>query len=238
VSERQGTRRSHRSVVYAAIGLGTAFFSGTQACTYDPSHPCGANESVYGDGVLCVCVDGAAMTQNGCVACGEHEVPGDGGCDCVAGYARPAPGAACALVPQGLGAACGAQNPCVDPKYNTCIDGGAPSDGGGDAGGAGYCTNSGCVTSSDCSNGYACDPSAPPPVCRRPPVGQGTPCMSSADCAGTEATFCDTVVSHSCLVQGCTLSPNDCFVGWTCCDLSTFGVPAPICLSLQGGACP
>ena len=50
-----------------------------------------------------------------------------------------------------------------------------------------------------------------------------------------EATYCDTFKSHSCLVQGCSLTPNNCFSGWECCDLSAFGVPQPICVAQ--GAC-
>jgi hypothetical protein len=61
------------------------------------------------------------------------------------------------------------------------------------------------------------------------------PCTSEADCAGTEATYCDIFVSRSCLVQGCSLDPDNCFEGWECCDLSAFGIPMPLCLPL--GAC-
>jgi hypothetical protein len=41
---------------------------------------------------------------------------------------------------------------------------------------------------------------------------------------------------HQCLVQGCSLTSNDCFEGRTCCDLSKVGMPEPLCL--PQGACP
>jgi hypothetical protein len=73
-------------------------------------------------------------------------------------------------------------------------------------------------------------------VCRRPPVGLNKSCTSNDDCAGTEATYCDTFVAHACIVQGCSVTPNNCFSGYQCCDLTTFGVPQPICVPT--GACP
>lgn len=61
------------------------------------------------------------------------------------------------------------------------------------------------------------------------PKGLGKPCSSSSDCAGTEATFCDLVVTRSCVVEGCSLAANDCFTGYACCDLSKYGLAKTIC---------
>ena len=69
-------------------------------------------------------------------------------------------------------------------------------------GGAGYCTNVGCAAN-ECMGGYACDTVAMPTYCARPPDGAGKSCASDADCAGTEATWCDIYQSHVCYVQGC-----------------------------------
>jgi hypothetical protein len=33
------------------------------------------------------------------------------------------------------------------------------------------------------------------------------------------------------LVQGCTLMPDNCFVGTECCDLSSFGIAQPLCIA-------
>jgi hypothetical protein len=66
-----------------------------------------------------------------------------------------------------------------------------------------------------------------------PPEGAGRPCTRAEDCAGSEALFCDTVMSQSCLVQDCNLDPDNCHPGMECCDVG-FGLP-PICI--PNGAC-
>jgi hypothetical protein len=68
-----------------------------------------------------------------------------------------------------------------------------------------------------------------------PPTGVGLECTSDADCAGTDATYCETLVSHACVVQGCSVEENDCFEGNECCDLSAFGMPT---LCVLEGRCP
>jgi hypothetical protein len=68
-----------------------------------------------------------------------------------------------------------------------------------------------------------------------PPVGLAKPCTSAADCAGTEATYCDTFVTMGCLVEGCNLEVDDCYTGYECCDLSAFGIPLPLCI--EEGQC-
>jgi hypothetical protein len=69
----------------------------------------------------------------------------------------------------------------------------------------------------------------------RPPTGVGEPCDSSEDCAGTDATYCETLVSQTCVVEGCSVEANDCFVGEECCDLTAFGMPT---LCVPEGRCP
>jgi hypothetical protein len=197
------------------------------ACTYDPDDRCGPNAEVYGDGLRCVCVAGAALTPTGCVMCGPNEEAGATACQCVPGYSRPAGDGACEEDPMtGQGLACDDATPCADPLAVHCE---------ADASGSGYCTTTDC-TETPCSGDYACDESASPSVCLRPPIGQGLSCSSAADCAGTEATFCDTVESQTCLVRGCSVSPNDCFIGWSCCDLSSLGLAETLCV--PEGACP
>jgi hypothetical protein len=217
------TIRRHRQFLLLAPLL-----AATAGCVYDPNQRCDENQALSADGRQCICVAGSVMTAHGCTLCGVNEVPGNGICDCAPGYSRPTSGAACQAVPSALGTVCDVVTaPCVDPTYATChVTGGT----------TGYCTSAGCATSADCSGGYACDTSASPAFCKRPPVGAGQACQSSAECAGTEATYCDVVVTHQCLVQGCKLAPDDCFLGTVCCDLSRFGVPQPICV--QRGTCP
>jgi hypothetical protein len=189
------------------------------------SDRCGPNEMISGDPERCVCVPGTALTAAGCVTCGANEEPAAMGCQCSAGFVRNTAGA-CEAAPPAMGVACSASSPCRDATYNYCAT---------SASGDGYCTTSGCA-GGDCTGGYACDLSATPSYCKRPPTGLGMSCTASSDCAGTEATYCDTFQTHSCLVQGCTVSPNNCFEGWDCCDLSGFGVPMPICVAK--GTCP
>jgi len=66
------------------------------------------------------------------------------------------------------------------------------------------------------------------------PFGEDQPCLSDLDCAGYEASFCDFIVSNTCLVRGCSLAPDSCFAGKQCCDLSAFGLPT---LCTPTGAC-
>ena len=208
--------RTRRSL--AVLGPVLSFF----AC-YDANDRCDPGEVLFADS-RCVCDVGMVPAALGCVPCGENETATATGCECTDGFARPEEGAACEEKPSGQGNACSNQMPCATSAYSYCYTAG------------GYCTSAGCSSSTDCSSGYACDPSATPSFCRRPPTGAGKACATAADCAGTEATFCDAFVTHTCRVEGCTPSPNNCFEGTKCCDLSGFGVPRPICV--DGGMCP
>jgi hypothetical protein len=204
--------------------FGLVFLAGAAllGCVFDEAERCGENQVFSATDGLCVCEPGAAKTEQGCVPCGVDEVAGPNGCACPEGFTRPTPEAACELVPSALGLACDTVSaPCADARYDHCQI---------VSGTSGYCTSADCTSSAECENGYACDTTASPAFCRRPPLGAGQPCSSAADCAGTEATHCDAVVSRSCLVEGCTLSPNNCFEGMQCCDLSAFGLTAPLCV--------
>ena len=197
-------------------------------CAYDAKDRCDENEELYADGTRCTCVAGAAMTAHGCMLCGANEVPGSTGCACAAGFVHASPETPCEAQSGALGTACDAQSsPCADATFSHCQI---------TRGTSGYCTNTGCSGAAGCLDGYACDSASAVPYCRRPPVGAGQSCAVAADCAATEATFCDVTITHQCIVQGCALSPDNCFAGTQCCDLSGFGVPQPICV--QAGTCP
>jgi hypothetical protein len=194
------------------------------ACVYDGDNPCGEGGfEVYGDNARCVCPEDTVLTAEGCLECGEHEVATASSCECEAGYARPSAGEACEEVPSGLGAECDPGDSMCPAEYDHCEP----------AGDAGYCTIADCASSDDCDGGYACNADS---ICERPPVGLGASCSSPDDCAGTEATFCDTVMTMTCQVEGCSLTSNDCFDGYVCCDLSMFGLATPLCVAT--GACP
>ncbi len=186
------------------------------ACLYDADQRCGDGLEYDSKDMRCVCPSGTVYAATGCVACQEHELASPAGCVCEEGYSRPTSDAACAPAPQGLGAEC-------SPSSSSCA---APFDHCEPSGDSGYCTAS-CASSADCEGGYACNTES---ICQRPPAGLGQSCETPDDCAGTEATFCDTFQTHSCQVQGCQLDPNNCFAGYECCDLSAFGLPQPLCV--------
>ncbi len=249
------TRRWYQAVLVA----GTVLLP-VVGCVYDSSKRCGEGQVLETNGTeTCVCASGYAATSTGCMLCGKDEQPGvagcvckagygrasaaaacvacgenevtnaTGACECVSGFAKASPEAACAVVSAGLGADCdSAATPCTDATYNYCHTVSAT---------AGYCTKQGCASDADCTAGYACDLTSTPAYCRRPPVGFGKVCTSDADCAGTEATYCDLFVTKSCLVQGCTLTPDNCFTGTECCNLSAYGIPQPLCVLLSAGGC-
>ena len=109
-------------------------------------------------------------------------------------------------------------------------------------------------TGCDCEEGYtraeptaACAPdagsgaggaggeSSSGPDSGGPPDGLGMSCESHADCAGTEAEFCDTFSTNTCLVKDCNVEADDCYEGFECCDLQPLGFPV---LCVATGECP
>ncbi|WP_437587478.1 hypothetical protein [Sorangium sp. So ce1000] len=236
--------------------MASAVVSPFMGCVYDGDQPCGPGQTLKADSEYfesCVCAAGYAATKTGCVrcgenedvgasgcvckagygradatspcaACGENEVTGaTGACECAAGFSRASAEAPCTATPAGLNAACDtATMPCSDATYNHCH---------ALSGTTGYCTRQGCSGAADCADGYMCDLTVAPSYCRRPPVGAGKTCASDADCAGTEATYCNIYETQKCQVQGCTLSPNNCFTGTVCCDLTDSGVAQYQCVA-------
>ena len=202
---------------------------GLGGCLYDPDDLCSANQEANDRG-LCTCVAGAVPVSatEGCEPCGEHEVVAGEECVCLEGYARAAGGEACVIVPAGLGERCDSGSvPCADEVYDYC----RPFEGS-----EGYCTSTGCASSDDCPTGYVCDEDGATRYCQRPPTGQGAACETSADCAGYEASYCEVFQAHICLVSDCTVSPDSCQEGWTCCDLTSLGLPETLCV--EAGLCP
>jgi hypothetical protein len=196
------------------------------ACIYDEDARCGPH-MVVSEVDACECETGYVLVGKECITCPENEHVQGAGCVCDDGFARAVEGAACSELPtSGPGADCAA-NACMGSEFSECVE--APN---GDQ----YCTSRGCTESSDCPEGFACRASAEGSYCQRTPVGMASPCEVEQDCAGYEATFCETLISHSCLVQGCSLSQNDCFEGWDCCDVTAYGMPIPICI--PEGNCP
>ncbi len=200
----------------SALGLLVSFSSllGASSCLYESSNRCDDDQVYDATAGLCVCKDNTIPGTNpngspGCVPCAEHELSSHDTCVCEEGYERPTADGPCTIVPEAQGRACQSDAECTDATYDTCH---LLEDG------SGYCTNINCAVG-ECAGGYACDTLADPPYCARPPTGAGQACGSDEDCAGTEATWCDTFLTHVCYVQGCAPDGNDC-PGRECCDLS------------------
>ena len=178
-------------------------------CVYDPDDRCSAHQVVISNS-RCACEPGFVPGDSGCVPCAENEMEANGACVCVAGYARPADGAACEVIPEQLGAACDADTePCSDGPYPLCHE---------TEGGSGYCTNS-CGSDDDCSGGYKCHLEGA--------VGYGDSCQTNEDCANGEATFCETIQQQVCLVPCSAGNTDVCFEGEACCNFVVF---EPICV--------
>jgi len=206
------------------IALGTTGACATwllASCLYHGDDRCGPHQhlAVYG---TCLCDDQFVLQGTACVACGEHEVWQAGVCACANGFARATAGAACAV---SAGVVCDPGKPasCTDTHFDVCRAGN----------GVGYCTAA-CAVEADCPHGFVCDAAASPATCKSSAAGQGAACMSDADCAATDATYCEASQSHVCLVQGCSTSdPLSCSEGWTCCDLHSLGLAKTLCV-LEG----
>lgn len=228
----------------ALISLTGLFVGAITSCVYDSEDRCNKGQVVYEEGVeRCVCDAGSAWTEGGCVECGEHEIAGPAGCTCDQGYGRPDPASPCAACGENEATTANGTCDCVDGFSRATADAACeegvstdPADDDTDTPPADVA----CTTDGDCADGSRCDLNATPASCRVAPTGFGQACASDADCAGLEAAYCDVMNPSgvvTCRVMGCTLSPENCYPGTECCDLSMYGVgTAPICV--DEGTCP
>jgi hypothetical protein len=178
-------------------------------CVYDASDRCGPNMIFVAKLEACLCADNAIVEDLGCKACEPDEVVIAGACGCAPGSAKSADDV-CERI-AGLGDACASAGDCTNPAYAYCAPGVAGS----------TCTST-CDDDAGCGDAYTCATWEPQPYCRQF-VGLGMSCTSSADCAATDATFCDTYQSHTCIVAGCSLDNGACPRGTMCCDFSQYG---------------
>jgi hypothetical protein len=193
-------------------------------CVYDADDRCSPGQVIVSHD-RCACAPGLVAIDGVCQACPEHEVEQNGSCVCEQGYTRADESSACVEDVPGLGVACSDDVDCAEAPFTHC-----QADPAGD-----YCTATGCGSTADCAAGFACDTAADPSYCKRPPLGQGAACETSADCASYEATYCEVIEGNVCLVQGCGDGSVECFEGWQCCDLTAFGLPM---LCVPEGECP
>ena len=207
LSYRLGMPRMSR---ISGVLLGLTLLGGASSCLYDSGDRCDPGQRFDEDSGICVCAGNTVTGEHSCTPCGENQVAMNDSCVCADGFTMISSGV-CAMQPKGLGASCDPSGvACGDTTYSVCrVD---KTDG--------YCTNA-CASSDDCSSGYACDTSVTPNTCKRPPDGQGKSCASNTDCAGTEATYCEATMAHSCFQSDCTAS-DQCFIGYACCPLKVF----------------
>lgn len=224
MTERWQKRRGEKVVARLGLVCATLILAAT-ACLYDNEHKCGPRQ-VFDEGLLyCVCDQTSVLKDGACSPCGANEVPQNGACACKQGFVRGGDGA-CHENRTRLGQSCTPGAACDDPKYTFCATG---------AGGTGYCTQAGCTSTADCPSDYTCATWEAQPFCKRSPTGFLKACMSTADCAGNDADFCEPLQSHRCLMSNCKVSPNTCTGGQLCCDLGKFGLPT---LCVPPGSCP
>jgi hypothetical protein len=190
----------------------------TSGCVYDANDRCGENMTYDTTLEACLCTDHAVVSGLGCKLCASDEVVIAGACGCARGSAKNAD-SICERI-TGLGDSCESASDCTNPAFSYCAPGVAGS----------TCTST-CTDDTGCGDAYTCATWEPQPYCREF-VGLGASCTSSADCAGTDAMFCDTYQSHTCIVAGCSLDESECPRGTMCCDFSQYGLG-----TLCAGAC-
>jgi hypothetical protein len=157
----------------------------------------------------CVCPNGQVPGDSGCVPCGENERAAGGQCVCEQGFSRTSATASCELVTDEPG----------------CTGSDCPVDGE-------------CASSADCASPMLCDLYGSG-ECVDPPMGLGDTCASDADCAGTDATYCELYQSLTCVIQGCKEDGGLCPGDMQCCDFAILS--RSLCVgveALNDGACP
>lgn len=157
----------------------------------------------------CVCPKGQVPDGTACVPCAEHERVSGGQCVCEVGFSRASATASCARVSQEPG----------------CSGSDCPAEGE-------------CASSANCAAPLLCDRYGTR-KCVEPPAGLGQACASDADCADTDATYCEVYFSLTCVIQGCKEDGGRCPGDMQCCDISI--LDRSLCVgidALTDGACP
>ncbi|HEU5073051.1 MAG TPA: hypothetical protein VFU02_02745 [Polyangiaceae bacterium] len=230
----EGTKEASRRhwVRWLTLGGSVSFLLLVGAsCAYDKNNPCGDDLEFDEDNNVCVCPAGTLYSPTGCIECGEHEILQGAECVCEEGYTRGTDN----VCHEDMGSG-GATSTSTSTTTSTTTAG--ESGAGGEGGDGAESTSTegtsttgsvpDCTVNDDCETNEICDAGA----CRIPD-GFGAACTVPDDCADSEATFCDSF-QMKCTVQGCTVSPDSCPVGYDCCDLSAFAFPV---MCIPAGAC-
>lgn len=190
-------------------GILLVFVASVVGCLVDPDDPCGEQFSKVSDGA-CACPAGSIVAGGVCSPCGEHERSEGNQCVCEGGYERAT-----------------GSSECVAITDESAQPVGSPEAGAG-----------GCSSSAECGAGLLCDVYGAR-ECVAAPSGFGAACTRASDCAGTEATFCDTFASRTCQVQGCSELGGVCPGDMICCSYAILSVS--LCIPSDhapGGQCP
>lgn len=214
-------------VAFTSIALSVLLVA--PACLVDLDDRCGEHQRYDAEAEVCLCEADYARQGDACVRCGENEVSAADGCVCAEGFSRPGAGEACEAA-SALGEPCASDADCGE-RYDHCALAEDAKEG--------YCTASGCSTEADCPTDFGCNTRRSPSFCERPPEGLGTPCTSADDCAGFEASYCESVSAGVCLVNDCAPNPDKCHGDWVCCDIGLLS--QSLCIppsELEDGNCP
>jgi hypothetical protein len=218
----------YRLLAVSAFGTCALMYATTSlmpGCILDDNR-CDENQvALEGDLTVCECAEGSIRDPRGygCIACGANEEVKENKCACKEGFARTTPEAACEE--SMLGSDCDTDADCPS-AFPYCAT---------DRSAGGYCTTLGCSDASGCAEGWACEQAQPMNYCSRAPSGQGLPCTTSADCANYEASYCEAVMSKTCLVSNCAIGEAVCFGAYTCCNISAIAESVPsLCVPPEG----
>ncbi|MET0341240.1 MAG: hypothetical protein ABW252_09565 [Polyangiales bacterium] len=194
---------------------------------------CDANQVAY-TGLHAVCLCAADHVPDadgdGCVPCGENETSAQSICICKTGFTRASAAEAC--MPAEASASCESDEGCPATTPYCVRSGSEP----------GYCTRTGCTANADCPVNWSCETGPSARYCANLPRGLGTACESNADCASFDARFCDSLLTHTCILSGCATREITCPNEWLCCDYSAllgsaFSTCTPPSYSTSG-TCP
>lgn len=175
------------------------------SCSFDSDERCGPGQEYSEEFDLCLCASGYATSEDGCEKCGRNEEPGPVGCQCKAGYELD------------------------DDECKKLEDAADPADDAADADAA---ADDDALPAEAGTTDAGPGPDASAETVPDVPDeidGLGMACTMPEDCEGTDASYCDTLVTQGCLVSGCELAGDDCPPGYGCQDLSMLGATEPVC---------
>jgi hypothetical protein len=208
---------SSRTVAAFALPL---IWSG---CLVDEDQRCDANQVLTipvvpagaPGGEVCICDPASVPDPSGygCTPCGTDEVPLNGQCVCVEGYARITETGPCEM--SALGMTCTEDASCP-VSFPYCAEDGAER----------YCSVQNCEPSS-CPSGYSCELGSGGLYCARLPAGLGDACTTDADCP-SESMICD-IMMHICVLSGCATQQVVCPSTHVCCDISAVAPGLSLC---------